>query len=217
MVTMGVIAILISLLTPALSGVRETANQIVCRSNVRQLGIGVGMFAEDHKDLIPRSISGANEPWETNTIRYGASDGPNKANRWDGLGHLYRDDYLPAPKLFYCPSHHGSNPYIVHSANWSRESGLILANYQYRGSVPSITGQGRTQQLSAMAPGTALISDCIRTASEFNHEIGSNLFRADMSTSWFSDPEMITMLPDEGEIPAATAFLNMWERLDNRP
>jgi hypothetical protein len=224
MVTMAVITILISLLTPTLSGVRETANQVVCRSNIRQLGIGVGMFAEDHKDKIPQTLGGNNEPWETNTIRYGTSEGPLKSNRWDGLGHLYRDDYLPAPKLFYCPSHHGANPYVVHAPTWAQDTGLILANYQYRGSVPisigtpgqPTTGQTRTVFLSQMSPGTALISDCMRTESDFNHEIGANLFRADMSTSWFSDREMVSLLPGEGELPTPAAFQTFWERLDER-
>ncbi len=218
-VTMAIITVLVSLLTPALSTVRETAHQVVCRSNVRQMGLGIGMFAEDHKDIIPNSLNVTmpeNLPWETNTLRYGTDAGSRRSGHWDGLGHLYRDDYLPAPKLFYCPSHHGNNPYAAFAESWSDEKGLILANYQYRGAGPAIGGQGFTTLLSGIDPGAALISDCLRSESEYNHEIGANLFRANFAVTWFSDRDRLVadLLPKDGEDPLVATFLQVWQRLD---
>lgn len=219
-VTMAIITVLVSLLTPALSMVRETAHQVVCRSNVRQMGLGVGMFAEDHKDIIPNTMNVTppeNLPWETNTLRYGNGAGARRSHNWDGLGHLYRDDYLPAPKLFYCPSHHGHNPYGSFADTWAKEKGLILANYQYRGAGPAVSGQGFTTLLSGIDPGAALISDCLRSESEYNHEVGANLFRANFSVSWFSDRNRLVadLLPKDGEDPLVSTFLQVWQRLDH--
>ena len=176
--------------------------------------------AEDHKDLIPKSLNVTqpdNLPWETNTLRYGNGVGARRSDQWDGLGHLYRDDYLPAPKLFYCPSHRGTSSYAVYEDSWARDKGLILANYQYRGAGPAVGGTGFTTLLSGIQPGAALIADGLRSASEYNHQIGANLFRANLSVSWFSDRERLVadLLPKDGEDPIVATFMQVWQRLDN--
>ncbi len=52
LVVIAVIAILISLLLPALSGARETARATVCRSNLKQTMLGFTFYARDYK-VIP--------------------------------------------------------------------------------------------------------------------------------------------------------------------
>jgi competence protein ComGC len=221
MVTMAVIAVLISLLTPALSSVRETAHQVICRSNVRQLAIGMGMFAEDNKDRIPPSLNVTPPdyvPWATTTLRFGEGL-PSKANKWDGLGHLYGQDYLPAPRLYYCPSHHGNHPYLQYSPRWGGQLGAVVGNYQYRGSGPSSSAAGGpgTTRLTGMPPGTALIADGLSSQLDFNHRIGANFARADLSISWFHDRSgsFIDMLPKEGDPQSAAIIEGAWGHLDH--
>src|SRR5580765_8587307 len=52
LVVIAIIAVLISLLLPALSRARENARATVCTSNVRQLGLAMVMYAGDFK-VIP--------------------------------------------------------------------------------------------------------------------------------------------------------------------
>jgi prepilin-type N-terminal cleavage/methylation domain-containing protein/prepilin-type processing-associated H-X9-DG protein len=53
LVVIGIIALLISILLPALNKAREQANSIKCLSNMRQLSLATLNFAQDHKGYIP--------------------------------------------------------------------------------------------------------------------------------------------------------------------
>ncbi|MFW6039310.1 MAG: type II secretion system protein [bacterium] len=51
LVVISIIALLIAILLPALSAARETAQAISCASQLRQVGLGQVMYAEDHDGL----------------------------------------------------------------------------------------------------------------------------------------------------------------------
>ncbi len=219
LVTMAVIAVLLSILTPSLSSIRETARQVICRSNIRQLGIGVTQFAAEHGDRVPPSVyvpegSGTLAPWETMTLRIAPG------SKWDGLGHLYEGEYTSAAQVFHCPSHTGNHRYQVYAPSWASESGLLVGNFQYRGRAEIRPGSS-TDRLSGMSGGTSLISDGFRTQSDFNHQIGANLFRADNSVAWFSDREgtfstRFSELPKDtaSSPPNASLVQLLWQALD---
>lgn len=53
LVVIGIIAILIALLLPALSKVRDQATTVQCMSNLRQMGLSLKMYAGDYHDYPP--------------------------------------------------------------------------------------------------------------------------------------------------------------------
>ena len=53
LVVISIIALLISLLLPALGSARETARRVVCLSNLRQFHPGAVSFAADHRQVLP--------------------------------------------------------------------------------------------------------------------------------------------------------------------
>ncbi len=58
LIVISVIAILLSLLLPALHKARETARGVVCTGNLRQLEVGVAAYSNDYDGYIPRCWAG---------------------------------------------------------------------------------------------------------------------------------------------------------------
>lgn len=217
LVSIAVIIVLIGLLLPALGSARETANRVVCRSNVRQIGLGLFMYADSHQDFLPHSVyahpwgaRAAAAPQEMMHLRLPASESMGLSHHWDGLGVLYSQGYLPTPKIFYCPSYHGSHTFDAYAEAWLEPAGAIVGNFHYREFGP------KPKRITLIPPTSALLADGLRTAQDFSHVDGSNLFRADLSVEWFADANgsFLTALAfneegvDSGKIKAA------WMKLD---
>jgi prepilin-type N-terminal cleavage/methylation domain-containing protein len=90
LVVIGIIAILASLLLPALSGAKARANSTKCLSNLRQTGLGVRLWAHDNADKFPWNLS----------VSAGGSAG---SADW---GDHFRScsNELSTPQILWCPS-----------------------------------------------------------------------------------------------------------------
>jgi prepilin-type N-terminal cleavage/methylation domain-containing protein len=113
LVVIAIIAILASLLLPALAQGRRRAEGVVCLSNQRQLSLGWIQYALDNNDrFLPNDPWGAGLPWRSwspGLMQYGERDGTNAAlvvgDHPFSLGpYLGGRSSSSAAKLFKCPS-----------------------------------------------------------------------------------------------------------------
>jgi prepilin-type N-terminal cleavage/methylation domain-containing protein len=106
LVVIGIIALLVSMLMPALGQVRDHANGATCSNNLRQLMTATIMFAGDHQGRAPGGEEdyGRKNPEERCWI-YNGPDGSDKGVDWRTApqsGTLWR--YVNSPGVYLCPS-----------------------------------------------------------------------------------------------------------------
>ena len=144
LVVIAIIAILASMLLPALGKAREKAHIVSCGANLKSMGMALTMYASDHKDRIP-NINGAYMEVSIPIIRmYGGL-------RF-GLGRLV-DDYGMMPELFGCPMNGSRTPDYVKEA-W-QGTGVVQTAYIYRE-----TDCGFMEKMSSPAnDGRAMVMD----------------------------------------------------------
>ena len=58
LVVIAIIAILAAILFPVFAQAREKARQTTCLSNLRQVGLGLQMYAQDYDEVLPTSSNG---------------------------------------------------------------------------------------------------------------------------------------------------------------
>jgi prepilin-type N-terminal cleavage/methylation domain-containing protein/prepilin-type processing-associated H-X9-DG protein len=71
LVVMGVIAVLVSMLMPALSAARRQANRAACAAALREIGNGFNLYAHDERGYWPMSVH-----------QWTAPDGSSRERRW---------------------------------------------------------------------------------------------------------------------------------------
>jgi prepilin-type N-terminal cleavage/methylation domain-containing protein/prepilin-type processing-associated H-X9-DG protein len=107
LVVIGIIAILISILLPALGRARDKARQVSCASNERQLYQLCLMFAQDHKGHLPRpswnSTDGSVLPWVDELCAWGQK-GAGLADFEHGALWRYLPGIQARKDLIFCPS-----------------------------------------------------------------------------------------------------------------
>src|SRR5215472_16127508 len=89
LVVIGIIAVLISLVLPAMGKARAAANSAACLSNLRQLGTGWSMYIAESRGRLPDDV------WSTPTT-------PEVAWMLSWLGIL--DSYKVRGDALRCPS-----------------------------------------------------------------------------------------------------------------
>lgn len=101
LVVTGIIALLISVLLPALHKARESAKQTACASNLRQIHAAVQLYAHDHRNFLPPKFEVKKKTLTAKEL----SEGKRLNTLEDGI-QLILKPYV-GQKLFACPADFG--------------------------------------------------------------------------------------------------------------
>lgn len=106
-----IIAVLASLLLPALARSKGKARQVQCLNNLRQLSLGNFLYTEENEDVLPREKALANDPaWNIPSHHnWSVVTAPEAENVWFNAlprvtGRRALADYAAGPRMeFYAP------------------------------------------------------------------------------------------------------------------
>ena len=126
LVVIGIIALLVSILLPALNRAREQAQRTKCLANLRSIGQMVTIYVNLHKGALPLGFWTNSDGAPTKAVQnnYGIAFretgfGPAAVLRFNGLGLLYpagligtglQNNTASEGEVFYCPSFVEDNP-----------------------------------------------------------------------------------------------------------
>jgi len=203
LVVIAIIALLMGILIPTLSRVRETAKRAVCSSQVKQVGVAMTAYTSDYDGRMPTYNSNNTETnpyllihsyalYRSESLFVDSSGKPLPMK----LAVLYEGKYIADPKVFYCPSN--INPlYKFKSYNnprpWSTlpqyfnaldgqgHNQWVRMGYTYlpidpRSPIDSATGMPKetAKSIDRLDPYVPYMTDLIRHKYQISHERQGN-------------------------------------------
>lgn len=126
LVVLAIIAVLASMLMPALARAKSKALRIHCVSQLRQIGFALRDFASDHRDLFPSQVE----------IREGGAR--TRPNAWEHFAVLSNE--LVLPRILVCPSDKERRPALdfsgqpggfVYSTNRNKSLSYFVGTHAY--------------------------------------------------------------------------------------
>lgn len=196
LVVIAIIAILASILLPTLQNARKMSKRISCVNNLKQIGVGIGMYTGDNNAFMKVGHS-TQADWTTlcpcplymlvEAPQY-RNEGPPVTYESNQPGYFKR---TPPEWIFCCPATPGN--YVTSTLSFGNMSyhgrrvndGVISGEVIYPGAANSyMVGYVRYDMYS----NKAMFSDIVDGYRD-NHQTGVNVLYGDGSAQWYKDTE----------------------------
>lgn len=158
LVVISIIALLIAILLPTLSGAREAARASVCASRLKQIGIAYVLYAQDYQEYInPTTIQSrqywdgaiSSRPWHERFSRIG----PFSPNDY---GLIYTDGDFNGRVSYLCPSE-SRNTFTIH--HYASNMWITASNYVDGGGNTPYLPYRRFRELKGNQERVVLVSE----------------------------------------------------------
>lgn len=129
LIVVAITAILVGILAPTLSGVRDAARTVACLSNQRQLGVAWSVYADDFASFA-MPVAAEDDADDADDPLYwfgGAGEGTEPAHEEQGFLSPYLQDTLRERGVYECPE----QPWGSYSAQGLPRS--VTTTYGYNG------------------------------------------------------------------------------------
>ena len=105
LVVIGTSTLLVAVLLSAGFTTRENVLRAQCVSNLRQIGVGLNLYASEANGYFPVCCWPQNQlPWQTYEACRVTTGTSSLTRGYDNLGLLFRTKAVGDPRVFYCPS-----------------------------------------------------------------------------------------------------------------
>ena len=216
LVVVSIIALLVSILLPALSKAREQAKKVKCAANQHQIMLAVTMYTSDDSKGQTPNLFNPTPLKPGGDARYGWCPWNQGAKL--GLG-LLIPQYMDVDRLgevMYCPTNKDSShsfttqaSHISFSEAWGNPGLYIVSGYFMRPTVNVSKGS------------KAVVADMwYAFHNDAGHKPrGNNIAYSDGSVQWVSDPSFIQTRDEYNEDPAynlesETVIRQVWSLFD---
>ena len=199
LVVIAIIALLMAILAPVLHRARMQAQRVSCASNIRQMGTGINLYAQDFDGLIPPMNEVRPRQTEGHYTRWFKSGDAT----WWNMGFVFKAGILKDGRVFYCPSPDVRFKYKNYSKPMFPASSPLVSNpgtrmsYMYNPVCVSQENRERKfkklSQLSAQE--TLLLVDSVLDGS-VAHMGGWNVLVGDFSARLVYEPGMVDFVKE---------------------
>lgn len=208
LVVLGILAVVMAILLPVLFGAREKARGATCLSNMRQLSLGLTLYAQDSDGYFPTHVEAskvATPDWDLQVLPYAHDRGvfhcpscPVPAS-WVTGPYSVTEGYALNSDI--SGAYDGNHPSVTDTSVRFPSSTVTLCEVSYQngpgpGDMSVTSATDVPEDGSGLPPGASYIGQ----AGGLRHQGGSNYTFADGHSHWYRPNQISGIIMKDGVI-----------------